>query len=649
MTTDGELLAPGERLEEFEIEGELGQGGFGVTYLARDLQLGRRVAVKEYLPRDWGTRQPDGTVGPRTRMDAEDYQWGLKRFLMEAQTLAKFDHPHIMRVHRVLETRGTAYLVTEYVEGPDGEARSLADELKAAGTLSEARVRVLLDALTAGLAPVHEAGLVHRDIKPANIMLRPDGEPVLIDFGAARQTMGLHSKSTALTQVLTPRYAPIEQYSARGHQGPWTDIYSLGAVAYCALTGQAPEDATERVRGDNLAPLRSVAAQPVSPELAATVEAALAVNETDRPQSLQEWRALLAPPVDPPREEGDLDVGVVDQEEERGHRLAWVYGGVACLGIVLAVLVVLRPADSPPADLESGPPAQASSAVTPPADEPTLPEGPPADTGSSLEASSSPRPGATAEATRPPRPSAGSVSAPEPPVRAERPAGAGPSPTADASGAAPEAPAGAARPTGAGPGPTADGSGDVGGDPPGPEIDQLLTDAVEAETTGGLDVALDRYGDVLSRMPGNRMAAAGQERVQARITRIAAQERQREANAAFVAGRYDDARRLFQDAFDLAGSPGAAEGLQRVDNVEALVCTEDATCGTLVIQVQPAAEIVVDDRVLGTATRLELRVPAGRHHVRLETDELELPRTVEVVAGETETFDVDLEQLGFPK
>ena len=292
MTDAGDALAPGTRLEEFEIEEVLGAGGFGVTYLARDLSpLAAWRAVKEYMPRDWGTRRGDGTIGPRTGANAEDYGWGLERFLEEARILSRFKHPNIVHVYQVFEARGTAYMVTEYVEG-----RTLSAEVKKAGPLSESRVREVLAALTDGLSAVHASGLLHRDIKPANVMVREDGTPVLIDFGAARQAMGRHSRS--VTALLTPGYAPIEQYSARGNQGPWTDIYALGAVAYFALGGGVPEDATERVPEDRLPSLSAAAPGRVSGELASAVDAALAVDRRDRPQSLAAWSALLAGSVE---------------------------------------------------------------------------------------------------------------------------------------------------------------------------------------------------------------------------------------------------------------------------------------------------------------------------------------------------------------
>ena len=287
-----ETLPPGTRLEEFVIEQGLQSGGFGVTYLARDESLGRRVAIKEYLPLEWAGRRADGSVGPRSASQAQDYEWGLARFLDEARTLARLDHVRIVRVYRVLEAWGTAYMVMEYVAG-----RNLEEALKADGPWPEERVRGLLESLLPGVALVHEAGLVHRDVKPSNVMLRADGTPVLIDFGAARYAAGVHSRS--LTSVLTPGYAPDEQYHAAGRQGPWTDVYALGAVAYRALSGRAPVEAPARVhavarRGpDPLAPVASAAAAPVSEAFGSAVAAALAVWPEDRPQDVRAWRGAV--------------------------------------------------------------------------------------------------------------------------------------------------------------------------------------------------------------------------------------------------------------------------------------------------------------------------------------------------------------------
>ena len=202
MHRHNDALASGTRLEEFEIERALGTGSFGITYLARDVQLDRAVAVKEYLPVDWASRRYNGFVEPRTESCSDDYEWGLKRFLDEAAILARLDHPQIVQVYQVFRAQGTAYIVMEYLEG-----KSLADEIRASGPLSEERVLEVLLALADGLEAVHREGILHRDIKPANVILR-DGDisPVFVDFGSARQHIG--DRSRPLTAVLTPGYAP---------------------------------------------------------------------------------------------------------------------------------------------------------------------------------------------------------------------------------------------------------------------------------------------------------------------------------------------------------------------------------------------------------------------------------------------------------
>ncbi len=287
---NGDELPHGARLNQFQIDGEpLGAGGFGITYRARDGSLGRTVAIKEYLPRDLAWRDPEGNVGPRSVALGDDYEWGLKKFLKEAQTLAVLSHRAIVQVYEVIPRDGTAYIVMEHVEG-----RTLAEELRNKGLLGESRVRRLLEELTSGLEQVHETGLLHRDIKPQNVMLRQgDDSAVLIDFGAARRA---GSQSRLTRALVTPGYAAVEQYSEDpSRQGPWTDIYALGAIAYVALSGEEPPEATVRIFSDELEPLTRVAAQPVSTELATAVHRALAVGHEDRPPDLTEWQKLLAP------------------------------------------------------------------------------------------------------------------------------------------------------------------------------------------------------------------------------------------------------------------------------------------------------------------------------------------------------------------
>ena len=287
-------LPEGHRLQEYELVRVLGFGGFGMTYLGFDHNLDKAVAIKEYLPSDIATRTADQSVAPQASDFRGDFQWGLERFVDEARTLARFDHRHIIKVHRFFEAHGTAYIVMEYAEG-----ETLSAFLERKGTLSEDELKGILYPLLNGLEVVHGADFLHRDIKPGNIVLRDsDGSPVLLDFGAARQAIG--AKSRSVTSIVTPGYAPIEQYSSRGHQGAWTDIYALGGVCYRALTGDVPEDATDRVRHDPLVPVAQRCVGRASGAFLSAIDAALAVDEGDRPQSVGAWRAALGASVSVP-------------------------------------------------------------------------------------------------------------------------------------------------------------------------------------------------------------------------------------------------------------------------------------------------------------------------------------------------------------
>ncbi|MBS0540514.1 MAG: serine/threonine protein kinase, partial [Proteobacteria bacterium] len=227
MTSDNVQALPlGTRIGDYRLDAVIGHGGFGITYRAFDSQLAKIVAIKEYLPIEFAVRRADGEVVPRGARYAEDFAWGRERFLDEARALARFRHPHIVPVLRFLEANGTAYTVMEFEDG-----QSVAQWLKQDGRrLSPPDVLRLAAGLLNGLAAVHAQGFLHRDIKPSNVIVRRDGVPILIDFGAARQAMG--GRTRTLTSVLTPQYAPIEQYAMDGKQGPWSDIYSAAAVLH---------------------------------------------------------------------------------------------------------------------------------------------------------------------------------------------------------------------------------------------------------------------------------------------------------------------------------------------------------------------------------------------------------------------------------
>ena len=290
-------LPPGTRFEEYRLDAVLGAGGFGITYRAYDAHLDKFVAIKEYLPGEFAARTEASTVVPKSNTDAQDYHWGLTRFLDEARTLARFDHTHLNRVHRFFESNGTAYMVLEYIQG-----ETLADRLSREPYLEEAALQRMLDEVLSGLEVMHEAGYVHRDIKPGNLMLREeDGSAVVLDFGAARQAVGQRSKP--ITSILTPGYAPVEQYDGKVDRvGAWTDIYALGMVAYRCISGMGDSELPDAVArmlahtkgGTTLLTAVEAGKGKYNPKLLEAIDWAMAVDEEDRPQSVDAWRQALA-------------------------------------------------------------------------------------------------------------------------------------------------------------------------------------------------------------------------------------------------------------------------------------------------------------------------------------------------------------------
>jgi serine/threonine protein kinase len=328
-----DALPPQRRLHWYLLERVLGQGGFGITYLARDTNLDQPVAIKEYLPVDVATRRPDGTVRSRTNEQHERYRDGLERFIREARTLARFDHPNIVRVHSVFEFNDTAYMVMRFEEG-----ETLAALLERRHVLPESELLRVLMPVVEGLELVHKANFVHRDIKPDNILIRDDGSSVLLDFGSARHASG---QSRTVTILVAPGYAPFEQYySAAESLGPWTDIYGLGATCYRAIAGRAPLDAIGRSKGilgstkEMMLPAKVAGNGRYSERLLQAIDHALEFAEADRPQTLAEWKNELsgegakAPPT------------VVSPAKPKSRRgpLLWASGGAAAVLVALAVL-----------------------------------------------------------------------------------------------------------------------------------------------------------------------------------------------------------------------------------------------------------------------------------------------------------------------
>jgi len=283
-------LPIGGMIEEFRIIRVLGAGGFGIVYECENTYLPETVAIKEFLPPELACRMPDGGVLPLSPQTEENFSWARDRFLQEAKTLWELArpnrHPNIVRVTRYCEANGTAYMFMEFEQG-----RPLSGILEAQTRLSPQELEGLFYPLLDGLERVHAAGVVHRDIKPANILIRADGTPVLIDFGAARHVVAGVERS--IVSAYTPVYAAVEQYLDAGEQGPWTDIYSFGATLYQAVTGRKPLSASERLCG-GVQPLVAEECQGLYPTpILVGIDRALALKPEERPQSVAEWRRIM--------------------------------------------------------------------------------------------------------------------------------------------------------------------------------------------------------------------------------------------------------------------------------------------------------------------------------------------------------------------
>ena len=264
----------------------LGQGGFGVTYLSLDQWLQKKVAIKEYLPVALATRNILNSNIVPLKPQEENFRQGIQFFINEARNLAKFDHPHIVRIINFFEENQTGYMVMDYLAGTHLTAVLSQGNNRLP---IEAALHIILPILDA-LAQVHAQHIYHRDISLQNILISPTGEPILIDFGAARHIVGEYTRSLDL--VLKHGYSPLEQYSGKGKIGPWTDIYACGALLYLLITGQLPPAATDRFGGERLiAPTELGIA--IAPSLNEAIMHALAIRIEDRFQTVQDFKAAL--------------------------------------------------------------------------------------------------------------------------------------------------------------------------------------------------------------------------------------------------------------------------------------------------------------------------------------------------------------------
>ncbi|MBF0262784.1 MAG: SUMF1/EgtB/PvdO family nonheme iron enzyme [Magnetococcales bacterium] len=286
-------LPPGSKLLWFEIIQVLGKGGFGITYLGRDTNQNQMVAIKEYLPTAFASRRQGSQVLPNSPEDKKTFDWGLDSFLKEAQIVARFRHPSIVRVVSFFRNANTAYMVMEYVEGEGLDAI-----LKRRKVLPEPTIKRILPPLLDGLELLHKSAFIHRDLKPPNILIRADGTPVILDFGSARQAVA--GQGDQMTSLLSLGYSPFEQYDSSGdRQGPWSDIYAMGGVLYRCIAGDKPIDASKRIsarlrcEADPLVPATEIGKERYSTPFLQAIDWALMVLEKERPQTVREWRLKL--------------------------------------------------------------------------------------------------------------------------------------------------------------------------------------------------------------------------------------------------------------------------------------------------------------------------------------------------------------------
>lgn len=289
-------LPIGYQLQQYRIQSVLGQGEFGITYLAHNTELYYKVIViKEYFPKELVIREDNQNVLPKFKQYHEYTAWGLELFLQEGHALTNIEHPNIVKVLDCFEAHNTAYIVMEYIQGRSLEVALKTDHLK-----NETELMAILLPLLSALQTVHESGLLHQDIQPSNIYLRDkDQSPVLLNFGAARYT--LESTVHNINKVVAPGYAAFEQYKTeKDNQGPWTDIYALGAILYYAISGKPPIEAPKREnlinlynKPDPLQPATQIGRNVYSKHFLQGIDAALKVDEKDRPKNVEQWTEIL--------------------------------------------------------------------------------------------------------------------------------------------------------------------------------------------------------------------------------------------------------------------------------------------------------------------------------------------------------------------
>lgn len=292
-------LPDGYQLLNYKVAKQLSGGGFSIVYLAHD-ENGVPVAIKEYLPSALVLREEGSLVQATTAENLATFRYGMKCFFEEGRALAKINHPNVVRVINFFRANETVYMVMRYERG-----KTLQEEIQSRKrTVKEGFIRRVFAEMLNGLREVHTHKILHLDIKPANIYIRLDGSPVLLDFGAARQT--LTTEKNRLSPMYTPGFAAPEQYKNRDILGPWTDIYSVGASMFSCLAGFAPQAADQRLQNDKLASAKKLWGGQYSDQLLEIVDWCLHLNYMDRPQSVFQLQKALMEIVPEPEKKQTL-------------------------------------------------------------------------------------------------------------------------------------------------------------------------------------------------------------------------------------------------------------------------------------------------------------------------------------------------------
>lgn len=294
-----QALPNGYTLMNYRIAKQLSGGGFSIVYLAYD-ENDHPVAIKEYLPNALVLRTEGTIVAATSAENQATFRYGLKCFFEEGRALANISHPNVLRVLNFFRANETVYMVMQYERG-----KTLQEHIQAnKHHIKESFIRRVFAELLNGLREVHTHKILHLDIKPSNIYIRMDGSPVLIDFGAARQT--LTGERSKLSPMYTPGFAAPEQYRNRENLGPWTDIYAIGASIFACLAGFAPQASDARLEDDKLGTARKMWAGKYSDQLLEIIDWCLRLDYMERPQSVFALQKALMEPVPEPAQKRSL-------------------------------------------------------------------------------------------------------------------------------------------------------------------------------------------------------------------------------------------------------------------------------------------------------------------------------------------------------